>query len=123
MLELQTINQSGANALGAGLAADVSEPTRRDAAVRESSASGDEPDEKTQDQRAKPDTPEAHLDSLQNSSPRARLGYSFTESETYVELLNPRTGEVIQRFPPERAESELRDFADGDAGVLLNQIA
>ncbi len=56
-------------------------------------------------------------------SPRARLHYSLTESDAYVEILNPQTGDVIKRFPPEQAEDQLRSFAEGDAGVFLNKVA
>ena len=57
------------------------------------------------------------------SAPRARIGYSFEEKEPYIEILNPRTGDVIQRFPAENAENELRSFSGGDAGVFVDRVA
>lgn len=52
---------------------------------------------------------------------RARLGYDPFESEIFVEILNPRTGDVLRRFPAERAAEEAGELRDG--GTILNRFA
>jgi len=45
---------------------------------------------------------------------RARLAYDNKLSRVFVELLDPRTGEVITRFPPERLVEQLNRLANDD---------
>ncbi len=131
MLEPQNISTTGTTS--AGLSASVAaKPREKDAEVRESTsllgddASGvrDNDASSAQDEDAsKTLAPETLVGALAQSEPRARIGYSFEEKEPYIEILNPRTGDVIQRFPAEDAEDELRTFTQGDAGVFIDRVA
>ena len=76
----------------------------------------DEATGKTQPAETKPEP-------APQKGPTARIGYSFEEREPYIEILNPRTGDVIRRFPAEAAEDELRTFTDGDSGVFIDRVA
>lgn len=53
--------------------------------------------------------------------PRARLNYDPIQSEIFIEILNPQTGDVIRRFPAERAADEDRALRAG--GKILNRFA
>ncbi len=46
---------------------------------------------------------------------RARLTYDEKLSRVFVEILDPRTGDVITRFPPERLVEHLNSLAADDA--------
>ena len=45
---------------------------------------------------------------------RARLAYDDELSRMFVEILDPKTGEVITRFPPERLVEQLKSLAAND---------
>ncbi len=58
------------------------------------------------------------------SSPfQARLNYDIQEDDVYIEILSPRTGDVIQRLPPEDAVEQLRERTDGHTGAVLDRVA
>jgi len=54
---------------------------------------------------------------------RARLTYDREESRTVVEVLDPRTGKVLYRFPPERVEEHRDALARKEPGALYDQVA
>lgn len=56
-------------------------------------------------------------------SPRARLTYDPQEATVYVEILNPRTGDVIQRLPPERATGAVLRATDRTTGAVVDAKA
>lgn len=45
---------------------------------------------------------------------RARLAYDDKLSRMFVEILDPKTGDVITRFPPERLVEQLNNLAAND---------
>ncbi len=45
---------------------------------------------------------------------RARLAYDDKLSRMFVEILDPKTGDVITRIPPERLVEQLSSLADDD---------
>ena len=45
---------------------------------------------------------------------RARLAYDDKLSRVFVEILDPKTGDVITRFPPERLVEQLNKLAAND---------
>jgi uncharacterized FlaG/YvyC family protein len=45
---------------------------------------------------------------------RARLAYDEKLSRMFVEILDPKTGDVITRFPPERLVEQLNSLAADD---------
>ena len=50
----------------------------------------------------------------------ARLTYDVEEADVYIEILNPRTGDVIRRLPPEDAAPLLSDIVDSGPGAVIN---
>ena len=118
MFEPQNISTTSSSGADAGvfatakpreLAPEVQEPT---------SFRGDDSRDERPEQNAQPDVRQQ-----EPKSPRARLSYSLTENDAYVEILNPQTGDVIKRFPPEQAEDQLRNFSQGDGGIFLDKVA
>lgn len=65
-----------------------------------------------QAERAKPEPRGAH----------ARLNYDQETKEVFVEILDPQTGEVLQRFPAEELPDNIRASV-GDVGSLVETIA
>lgn len=61
-------------------------------------------------------------------SSRSRLTYDQELSRVFVEIVDPNSGEVIQRFPPEALTKHIDSIvaaADGEAedlGLVLDQI-
>ena len=53
----------------------------------------------------------------------ARLSYDRETKRVYVEILDPKTGEVIQRLPPESAVSRMIELSDGRRGALVDSSA
>ncbi len=53
----------------------------------------------------------------------ARLSYDREKKRVYVEILDPRTGEVIQRLPPESAVSRMIEISGGRLGALVDSTA
>ena len=45
------------------------------------------------------------------------------EKRVYVEILDPRTGEVILRLPPESAVSRMIELSGGRLGALVDSTA
>ncbi len=50
----------------------------------------------------------------------ARLSYDVEDADVYIEILNPRTGDVIRRLPPEDAVPLIRDIADAGPGAVID---
>ncbi len=118
MFEPQNISATGSTGSELGALTGV-KPRETTPEVEEPTSfrGDDEYGDGAQDQAKR--RPEAPVQKL----PRARLSYSLTEKDAFVEILNPRTGDVIKRFPPEQAEDELRAFVEGDAGLFLDRVA
>ncbi len=53
----------------------------------------------------------------------ARLSYDRETNRVYVEILDPRTGEVILRLPPESAVSRMIELSGGRLGALVDSTA
>lgn len=53
----------------------------------------------------------------------ARLNYDDESEEVIVEILDPQTGDVIQRFPAEELPDDVRAAVGGEAGSLIETIA
>jgi len=61
-------------------------------------------------------------------SPRSRLTYDQELSRVFVEIVDPKSGEVVQRFPPEELVKHIDAIvaaANGeidDSGLVLDQV-
>ena len=123
MIESQNISTIGTTTAGLGIST-AAKPKEKDVEVREAIAarSDDDDDDARDDGADKAQAPGALVSPPAQPEPRARIGYSFEEKQPYIEILNPRTGDVIQRFPAEDAEDELRNFTHGDSGVFIDRI-
>lgn len=53
----------------------------------------------------------------------ARLAYDQESHRVYVEILDPQTGDVLQRLPPESAAEHLQEINGGQPGALVDDIA
>ncbi len=53
----------------------------------------------------------------------ARLSYDRETNRVYVEILDPRTGEVILRLPPKSAVSRMIELSGGRLGALVDSTA
>ncbi len=51
---------------------------------------------------------------------QARLTYDLVEAEVFLEILDPETGEVIRRFPAEKAS---QDETVIHGGIIFNRLA
>ncbi len=63
---------------------------------------------------------EAAAPSFGAGGSHARLSYDFEDADVYIEILNPRTGDVIRRLPPEDAVPLIRDIADAGPGAVID---
>ncbi|MHA1565623.1 MAG: flagellar protein FlaG [Alphaproteobacteria bacterium] len=92
-------------------------PTRPDdskAVARDEKVSRPEPEQKPASEAAEKPV----------SSPyKARLNYDIENEDIYIEIISPRTGEVLQRLPPEDALDPLLKTTDGKIGAVLDQVA
>ncbi len=52
----------------------------------------------------------------------ARLTYDHESHRVYVEIIDPQTGDVLQRLPPESAAEVLQELNDGQPGALVNNL-
>lgn len=52
---------------------------------------------------------------------QARLNYDRERAHVYVEILDPKTGDVLRRLPPDQAAEEYAPVKRG--GALFNRIA
>lgn len=67
---------------------------------------------------------------LNNESRRGRLAFDEELSRVFVEIVDPRSGEVILRFPPEQIvrhvaelkEAKAQAAKSGDTGLVLDQV-
>ena len=50
----------------------------------------------------------------------ARLSYDLEKHRVYVEILDPKTGDVIQRLPPESAVERMHELSGGRIGALVD---
>lgn len=50
----------------------------------------------------------------------ARLSYDFEDADVYIEILNPRTGDVIRRLPPEDAAPLISDITNAAPGAVID---
>ena len=55
-------------------------------------------------------------------SAHARLNYDEETKEVFIEILDPQTGEVLQRFPAEELPDQLRAASSG-VGSLVETTA
>ena len=94
---------------------------RRDATpvVREKEPESEQPVEKGEeiDQR-----PQAQRVEAPTRAFTARLNYDEAAEEVVVEILDPETGDVLQRFPAEELPENLRASV-GKAGSLVETFA
>ncbi|MGB0625415.1 MAG: hypothetical protein ACPGQ5_02465 [Alphaproteobacteria bacterium] len=51
---------------------------------------------------------------------QARLNYDPVEEDVFIEILDPKTGEVLRRLP---AEDASEDETAGQTGALLDRVA
>lgn len=54
---------------------------------------------------------------------RARLSYDFESEDVIIEILNPRTGDVIKRLPPEDAAAEINTLSGSLPGAVYDGTA
>ena len=57
------------------------------------------------------------------SSFQARLNYDEDKAELYVEILDPATGDVVQRIPAETAADRIHELTGSYGGTVVNKIA
>jgi len=93
--------------------ADPSPPKDREAARRTEQASSTNEQNALSAPKPKP----------VESSFKARLNYDIENEDLYIEIISPRTGEVLQRLPPEDALDPLIQATDGKPGAVLDQVA
>lgn len=63
-------------------------------------------------------------------SPRSRLAYDQELSRVFVEIVDPATGEVVHRFPPEQLVKHIRSLVDANSdtgdpdgsGLVLDRV-
>lgn len=75
--------------------------------------------EKTQETEKQP---QAKRTIAEPRSAHARLNYDEETKEVFVEILDPQTGDVLQRFPAEELPERIR-AAGGEVGSLVETIA
>ena len=69
-------------------------------------------------------SPSGPPDSLEKASTvGARLSYDLEDSAVVIEILDKRTGEVIQRLPPETAAERFRKMTGRASGAVLDKTA
>lgn len=59
----------------------------------------------------------------QESSFQARLNYDRDKATVFVEILDPTTGDVIQRIPAESAAERIHELTGGYGGSVVDKIA
>lgn len=101
------------------LAANPTRPDKTEAVARDEKVSPLEPAQKS---TAASGTSVA-IDKPISSPFQARMNYDIENDDLYIEILSPRTGEVLQRLPPEDALDPLLKATDGKAGAVLDQVA
>ncbi len=52
---------------------------------------------------------------------QARLSYDYDHEDVVVEILDPRTGDVVRRLPADRAAQEHQGFRN--SGAFLDRVA
>ena len=52
---------------------------------------------------------------------QARLSYDYDHEDVVVEILDPRTGDVVRRLPADRAAKENKGFRS--SGAFLDRVA
>lgn len=88
-------------------------------AVREPEPKNVQPAEKAE----KAEIPEKRQSAeAQPRGAHARLNYDEETKEVFVEILDPQTGEVLQRFPAEELPDQIR-AAGGEVGSLVETFA
>ncbi len=94
---------------------------RREAApvVREQAPGSEQPVEKGEDAEKRPQAQRVEAPSRTFT---ARLNYDEAEEEVIVEIIDPNTGDVIQRFPAEELPDDLRASVGG-VGSLVETVA
>jgi uncharacterized FlaG/YvyC family protein len=64
----------------------------------------------------------AHVEA-QGSPFQARLNYDRDRASVVVEILDPETGDVIQRIPAETAAERIHELTGGYGGTVVDKIA
>ena len=59
----------------------------------------------------------------QASSFEARLNYDKDKALLFVEILDPATGDVVQRIPAETAADRIRELTGSYGGTVVDKIA
>jgi hypothetical protein len=59
----------------------------------------------------------------QASAVQARLNYDRDKGFVFVEILDPNTGDVIQRIPAESAADRIHELTGGYGGTVFDKIA
>ena len=57
------------------------------------------------------------------SSFQARLNYDREKATVFVEILDPATGDVLQRIPAESAADRIHELTGGYGGSVLDKLA
>ena len=68
------------------------------------------------------DRPAPGASAVQNTT-SARLSYDFESEDVFIEILNPRTGDVIKRLPPEDAAAEINTLSGSLPGAVYDGTA
>ena len=57
------------------------------------------------------------------SSYQARLNYDREKATVFVEILDPTTGDVLQRMPAESAADRIHELTGGYGGSMFDKLA
>lgn len=95
-------------------------PSQRPASVREPPS--DEPSNRAVPEAApgKPVSVSSKPPSFAAGGAHARLTYDVEDADVYIEILNPRTGDVIRRLPPEDAAPLISDITNSAPGAVID---
>ena len=84
-------------------------------------ASPDAADVAAQPDRAPPQT--AEVAAPREPAISARVNYDYEDARIFIEILNPRTGDVIRRLPPDLAVDFAQAETGRSTGIVLDRSA
>ncbi len=95
----------------------------------ETPAAAKERTEKTDAQRSRPQETSVQTPPQTETSSRARLNFDPDKHRVFVEIVDPDTGDVISRFPPEQIANHIDKVLEQtdqetnleDAGLIFDQ--
>lgn len=99
-------------------------PLRGDAkpVVRDEEPKNVQPVEKREKTESADEKRQAKRADTQSHNAHARLNYDEDKKEVFIEILDPQTGDVLQRFPAEELPDQIRAASTG-VGSLVETTA